>query len=372
VPVAQPPRPAVPPAPPKPPEPPPKPKPEEVLAAFRELKPHQIDDKSLASLLSLDEGLETITELNLQHSPVTSGQLSDIGKLTQLTKLDVRNTAIDKTAAEAIARLTNLEELHIDGAGFDRAALEALRPLTNLRLLDMRSARLTTAGYAELLYHRKLVELVLHHSNVDDEALGLLADLPELERLHVSHTLVTDEGIARLSKLDTLVLLDLSHCPSVSGRAFAQIAKSKGLKSLRQLKLEMTGLNELGANAIRQMKNLELLDLSSTSTMQDIHLAQIVRGLDELRELNLKHCSLLTSNAMLAVKGHKNLTRLDLSYCPRIDDSVFNHLVTCKGLKWLNLANTNCSATNTERFKQFAPECEVVGVGLQATAPSSL
>jgi hypothetical protein len=343
----------------RPPEPPPGPKPEEVIAEFRALKPFQITDEALNSLLSLNEGLEAVTELNLQGSQVGNRTLDRLSKLSHLAKLDARNSVIDKNAAVAIGQVPSLEELRVEGAKFDQAALAAIRPLSNLKLLDLSNAQLTPAGYSELLYHPKLQELVLFYANIDDESLNIVADLPDLERLWLSHTQVTDDGIARLAKLEKLVVLDLSNCPRMTGRTFAEISKKNGLKSLKLLSLMGTALNERGAASVRQMTSLEHLNLSYIPTMQDVHLNQMVRGMNELKELKLSHCSGLTNASMLAIKNHKTLELLDISYCSQINDRVFEHLITCKSLKQLHINNTNCTVGAIQKFKEFLPDCEV-------------
>ena len=358
VPPAQPPQviPTTKPAPPKPP-----PKPEEIVAKFQELKPFQIDDQALGSILSLDEGLDAVTELDLKGSQVTNEGVANIGKLTHLTKLDVSDSKIDKEGFAAIAQATSLEEFRINGSKIDEGGLTALRPLSNLKIMDLRGAKLSHAGFAELLHHRQIVELDLRSSSMDDLSLDIVADLPDLERLTLAHTRVTDAGISRLTKLDKLTYLDLYGC-NVTGQGFAPIAKNKGLKSLKTLVLAATPMNLDGAKAVMQMKNLDNLALSYQSSMQDVHLFQMIKDMDELTQLHLTNCSSLTSAAMAAVKGHKKLEYLDLSNCPRIDDTVFNHLMTCKNLKKVILSGTNCSAVNANKFKILLPQCELVGV----------
>jgi len=344
----------------KPPAPPPKPNPDEVIARFQKLKPYEVDDKALGSLLSLDEGLEAVTELDLKGSHVSDSGLAQIGKLNRLAKLDVRGGLIGKDAAASIAQAASLEELRLPGTKFDQASLEALRQLGKLKLLDLTGVRLPRGGFAELLYHRELVELDLRDSSMDDASLEIVADLPDLVRIWLGRTQVTDFGIAKLGQLHKLDLLELTDC-RVTGEAFAVGGKNKGFHSLRELYLRNTPLSAKGALAVKGMKQLDSLDLGDIRQMNDNDLFAMIRALENLRVLRLVGCSALTSKSMMALKNSKSIEQLDLSNCPRIDDSVLTLLVSCKNLKWLNIANTNCSRATIERFRQMLPECEVVG-----------
>jgi Leucine-rich repeat (LRR) protein len=346
------------------PEPPPPPIPAEVIGQFRELKGYAIDDAALGSLLSLGEGLEEIRELDLQNSRVTNAGLTQLGKLTHLSKLDVRNSPIDKDGASHIAQATSLEELTFDGRKLNEAGVQALRPLSSLRVLGLRGVQLPHSGFAELLHHQELEELDLQDSSMDDLSLDIVAELPKLSRLRLSRTRVTDEGVARLAKLDLLEVLELQEC-QVTGEAFGVIFKNKGMKSLKELNLTGSQLNERGAKSVQQMVKLERLSLAYLGTMQDVHFALIVRGMKDLTYLHVGNCPLLTSQGMMVLKGHKNLERLELGTCPRIDDAVFNALMTCKNLKHLGLGGTNCSHAAAVRFKALLPECEITGLAIQ-------
>jgi hypothetical protein len=122
-------------------------------------------------------------------------------------------------------------------------------------------------------------------------------------------------------------------------------------------------LDERGANAVKQMKELEHLNLADLRTMQDIHLATMIRGMNQLKELNLSGCQLLTSQSMQPLRNHKALEWVDFSECPRVDDAVFNYLMTCKNLRHLNLTRTNCTAAAAKRFReQYLPDCQITGL----------
>jgi Leucine-rich repeat (LRR) protein len=340
-------------------EPPKPPDPIEVIGRFQQLRPIDIDDRALAAVLALEEGLDAITELDLKGSQVTNQGLVHLGKLSRLTRLDVRHAnGLTSQALASIGTATSLEELQLDGHQIDDAGMIALRPLTELRRLNLRGARLSLAGYAELLHHPKLVELDLRDSTIDDSALDIIADLPELEVLWLARTRITDAGLARLAKLERLDTLELTDCP-ITGRGLADIAKNKGLRSLRVLILANTRLDEKGALSLKLFTQLKVLGLSHLETMQDVHLFQMIRTLSELEELNVSFCPLLTSEAMQAVKNHKTLKKLDLGHCPRIDDRVFSLLATCKNLRHVNVAGTNCSAVGIQRFKAILPDCVV-------------
>ncbi|GIX03550.1 MAG: hypothetical protein KatS3mg113_0556 [Planctomycetaceae bacterium] len=337
------------------PAPPPKPDPHVVIAQFKQLKPHEIDDHKLGLLLSLDEGLEQITELDMKGSSVTDQGLQQIGKLSQLRFLDIRSTQfITANSFPAIAQATSLEELRVDPGKITDESLAVLRPLSELQRFDLRGVKLSYAGYAELLHHKKLIELDLRDSNMDDQALDVVTDLPELERLWLGRTRVTDEGVKKLAKLERLHTLDLTDC-RVTGRTFGNMPKG----GVEVLVMTNTMLNEQGANAIKQMKNLRVLILTHLGTMQDVHLMQMVRPLTDLEELNVSNCPLLTSECMRAVLNHKNLRHVEFGHCPRITDTVFKYLETCKNLKKIIATSTGCSAAGMQYIKSKLPECEV-------------
>ncbi len=354
---------------PTPPPEPPKPNAQELVAKFQSLKPHEIDDNALLALTSLDEGLEVVESLDLRGSGVTAGGLKNLAKLSNLKSVDIRGTQLDASGLAAIANAPSVTELQVDGRRVTAEGAAALAPLSDLKVLVAEGLMMTPAMWETfIMAHPNLEELAIRQSNMTDPVMAVIGRLTNLRKLIVNDTSVSDEGLAMIANLDNLEWLSLSSC-RITGIGFRPKGGGK-FNKLETLYLQDTPLNEVGAKAISQMKQLRVLHLSGMGSMQDIHLAAIVKPLTNLEHLSVVKNTGLTSNALVAVAGHKNLRELNVSMIPGIGDAGLKHLLKCKELQWVDLGGTSCSIQGALALKQALPQVEIRGFQQQAGGSS--
>lgn len=148
----------------------------------------------------------------------------DSGDIAALEALGVAVTGLAEEVPYVQVRCTNL-----DACATDEFAA-GLRPLA-----------------------RNVAWLDLGRTNVDDNILATVQDLPHLTRLYLQQTNVTDVGLIHLSSLEYLEYLNL-YGTSVSDSGLAALA---GLESLRSLYLWQTAVTEDGVARLKaDMPNL--------------------------------------------------------------------------------------------------------------------
>ncbi len=361
------PEPVQPPAPPPenvPPPPPPEPEPEEVIAAFRSLPVHMINDSELVKLTSLKAGLETIQELDLHGSTVTRDGLKGLHQLTHLTRLDMRGVNLNSPEFAHIGAVKSLEELQLDGHLLNGAAAEHLRSLDKLRILRAERLQLPPLVWQDFLTsHPNLEVLQIDDSNLPDPLLTVVAKLGKLRELWISRAPITDVGLAALAPLESLETLILTEC-QIHGQGLRPSGSSgaNAFRNLTHLNVARAPLDERGAKAIAQMKGLKALSIGGMHTMLDGHFQMIVKPLDHLEYLSCSHNTSLTGQAFSALAGHEHLKELQMDHCVRVDDLAFKFLSKCEALKFIDLGRTACTIQGVLAFKEKLPDVEIVGL----------
>lgn len=361
--VVPPPPPPTPPAPPSPPPPPPKPDPETVIAEFRQLAKHEITNEQLGRLLSLEEGLDAIEELDLMGARITPEALHNLHRLNSLRRLDLRGTNLDQGVFASLGQTASIRELRVDGHQVTPSAVEQLRGLSDLRTLHVYGSQLPPLAWQNLLSsHPLLEELNLRRSNVPDALMSVVGKLTNLRSLDVSECQVTDVGLAQIAQLEHLERLVLYRCP-VNGSGLRGPRGSKALPALLELTISGTQLNEQGALAVQALKNLKILAIGETPSMLDPHLLQIVKPLKDLEFLDVTRNVQLTSKAFTGLPALKNLREVRFRDCNRMDDAALKILAKCENLKRVDLEGSNCSVQGVLALKEALPDVEIIGLG---------
>jgi hypothetical protein len=115
---------------------------------------------------------------------------------------------------------------------------------------------LTLTGWDRTDYRviqRKMDTVVLQMANADvtDETLSLLTGMPNLRELDVSHSQVTDNGLAHLAELP-LQTLRLMNCPQVTDAGFRAVLVEH--PSLKEVDVRGT---QISAEAIREWRKAD-------------------------------------------------------------------------------------------------------------------
>ena len=179
-------------------------------------------------------GLPKLTSLRHRTSTVTDYGVQYLGQNKTLDSLLIQDFMITSQSGQYLAQLENLTQLEIFRC--QQFGSEGVQALAGMKL-----TRLT------------LRDLPM----VDDSALVVFADLPQLRRLYL-HELgsISDSGLENLAALKSLELLDIWDVPQMSDATVDVIA---GLPNLKHLSIRTTGVTDAAIDKLLEMPQLESL-----------------------------------------------------------------------------------------------------------------
>ena len=270
-----------------------------------------------------------ITAINFRASWITDADLRRLAKLPALRALDLSLTRVTDQGMQELKNLSSVEEL-------------------NLRFAEY----VTDEGLSAIKNWKKLKRLVLHGTKVSDTALEHIAGIGTIEVLDLGSVMLTDVALERLTVLPNLKAL------TIGGNE----------------------LGDAGLQALRQMPGLTYLDLSGrqgtdsnvwTISMSDIGL-EAVLTLSKLQELRFGCTSIgvgiegarfatvsmmgITPRWIEKMKSLKELKRLKLQGCDRIDDSAVATLATYPSLEELDLKGTGVTEKGLAVLRAARPK----------------
>jgi len=164
------------------------------------------------------------------------------------------------------------------------AALPHLESFPKLRALYLKETQATDDGLRLVGKLKGLTDLYMWDAaNVTDEGIFHLSGLSNLKNIHVSNSQIGDESLRVLGSLP------LVQSMSLQGNHFTDqgLAHLQDCATLHELWIGMgpTTITDAGMSFLRQLTNLEGLDLSNTRVTGD-GLAQLA-GLTKLKALYL-------------------------------------------------------------------------------------
>jgi serine/threonine protein kinase/Leucine-rich repeat (LRR) protein len=173
----------------------------------------------------------------------------------------------------------------------------------------------------------------------DDSFLQAVSSVGGLKSLRFAGEKITDAGVRHLASLKELTLLDLSgHARDLHGSGFEAL---RGLTNLRALDVTGCGLDDEGARGIEVLTSLESLSVRDT-WISGKGLAALA-GLKHLKFLNLAHCRRLRTDDLAPLSELSSLEQLDLSNCrltAASSKTLLDTLKKLKNLRTLNLMGT--------------------------------
>ncbi len=165
-----------------------------------------------------DDSLKTfsdktgIDEIGLMRTPISDEGLAHLSKLNKLKQLDLRGTVVYGGGFEHLTGAKDLWKVDVSEAEVDDEGLGYIAAMPNLQDLNLwYSAYLTDAGLEHLKSLTKLRRLNLEQTPIGDAGLEHLAGITSLESLNLSETKITDEGLPSLSGLTGLKTLELAR-----------------------------------------------------------------------------------------------------------------------------------------------------------------
>lgn len=330
----------------------PQPTPEELVAEFKKLQPHQITDSALARVTSQPEAAAQITELEVNAIDVSVGGLQSMAAMTNLTSLKFASAKMKPDQLRNLAGIKSLKELTISGSKTDDSVVQSLSSLPDLELLNISGTAITPAAAASLSQMKNLQSVDLKATNSDDSTVAALSALP-IRSLDLSKTRVSNASLPVLIKMPNLEELNLSFT-SVTGEGF----KGFGRSSLKVLRVGETRFGVEGLANIKGMKALEELNVYRAGVVEH-RAANVFKTFPKLKILNAGGNTITDAGMNVFFKGHRSLEVLKLGHNKKITDNGLAALVAVKTLKELDLTGTACGAQGARALKERLPDCMI-------------
>jgi hypothetical protein len=251
-------------------------------------------------------------------------------------------------AFELIHDFPDIAIVHLYGPDVDDRLMDELVRHKNIQHLDLFETQITEQGLARLSELPNLNSLYLPRGTTD-AGLAHIAGLPRLRRLWARDSAITDEGMKHFAGRQGLNFLDLSHA-AITDEGVRHLA---GMKLLLQINLADTHVTGACGKYLSGVPDLQRLELDRT-LFDDA-------GLAELHALALNRLSLAgtkITDAGLQYLRVEDLTELNVSDTSVSGDGL-RHLADCFELETLKLNGT------------FIDDADVP-VLLQFTAPTQL
>ena len=194
--------------------------------------------------------------------------LEIVGTLPKLVAFKHRSTTVSDYGIEYLAQSKSLQSLLMQDFTITSQAGQYLAKMENLRELEVfRCQGFGTEGVL-MLKGLKLTRLQLRDLPVvDDQAMAVFEDLPELQRLYLhENDSISDEGLKSLANLTSLEVLDVW---SVSQMGDATVDVIATLPNLKELSIRATSVTDAAVEKIVAMPQLQSLTFKDNAAVSD-------------------------------------------------------------------------------------------------------
>ncbi len=181
-----------------------------------------------------------------------------IAGLPKLTSLKHRSTAVSDFGVEYLAASKTLESLLMQDFVVTGQAGQHIAKLEKLTQLEIFRCQGFSSDGVLALKGMKLSRLTLRDlPAIDDSAMDVFTDLPELKRLYL-HELasVSDSGLANLAALKSLEVLDIWTVPQMTDATVEVLA---ALPNIKDLSIRTTDVTDAAVDKLLAMPNLQSL-----------------------------------------------------------------------------------------------------------------
>jgi hypothetical protein len=225
---------------------------------------HKLRGLDLKHPIATDDGLAELRvlpqlqRLSLEGPSVNDETIRRIRELSHLQFVRFSDTSITSAGLKQLVGLDELREIDFfGGTNIVDNGLQSLTQLPNLETLSLLGTNISDEGLGHLRAASRLKALTLYGTEVGDNGLQHIVQIPSLRVLNLAYTHVTDSGLAMLETLPELEELYLFNT-DISDAGAVHIAK---LKQLRILRTEDTKVTEAGLFLLRDHKHLETLSV---------------------------------------------------------------------------------------------------------------
>ncbi len=184
--------------------------------------------------------------------------LSVVGQLPALEVFKHRSTTVTDMGIEELKQTKTLRAFLMQDFGITGASGPHLAEISTLRELEVFRCPSFSSDGVLALKGMPLTRLQLRDLPVvDDSAMAVFEDLPELRRLYLhENDSITDAGLQSLANLKKLEIIDLWALPQVGDGTIEVLAT---LPKLRELSVRTTGVTDAAVETILKMEQLESL-----------------------------------------------------------------------------------------------------------------
>jgi len=215
------------------------------------------------------EKLQDLRVLDLRGNMEAGDMTMEIvGALPKLAAFKHRSTTVGDFGVEYLAGSQTLKALLIQDFAITSQTGQYLAQLPNLQELEIFRCQGFGSEGVLALKGMKLTRLTLRDlPMVDNRAMEVFTDLPELKRLYL-HEIgsLSDSGLENLKSLESLEVLDIWAVPRMSDATVDVIAK---LPNLKQLSIRTTGVTDAAVDKILAMPKLQSLTLKDNGSVTD-------------------------------------------------------------------------------------------------------
>jgi hypothetical protein len=363
---------------------------------------------AIEAIQRLHTEIEIKTELSEMHPEIRKllgdryfreATVVDFGRLP-----DDESGPFDRFLNEELAplrMLPTLIRLDLSWTRLNDGGMYYLRPLTRLEQLSIPLDEVSADG---LIHLREIVNLKSFGGRIDDAGMRQLTGLQALEVLKISQdSEMTDAGlesIGRLKRLKTLTLL----APQIEGAGLRHIAPLPDLqdlvlgagvrdltampefKSLRELNLSGTAVNDEALTPLAECHRLEILSLDQTAigdkgikelsrltclrsiSLRDTQVGDAglmsLQPLPKLRNLSIDRTR-VSNGGLAALQKFAALEYLTLYGMP-LDEEGIGNLMELKQLKSLSVSYPHTDASTSaahrelhDRLRKALPNCKI-------------
>ncbi|MFC1596734.1 leucine-rich repeat domain-containing protein [Planctomycetota bacterium] len=211
--------------------------------------------------------LENLRVLDIRGNMEAGDMTMEVlGVLPKLTALKHRSTTVTDFGMEYLAQSKTLSALLIQDFGITSQAGEQIAKLDKLTQLEIFRCQGFGSDGVLALKGMKLSRLTLRDlPMIDDMAMEVFADLPELKRLYLhENDSISDEGLKNLEALKSLEVLDIW---SVSQMSDATVDVIATLPNLKELSIKVTGVTDAAVDKLLAMPKLESLTFKDNGSV---------------------------------------------------------------------------------------------------------
>lgn len=295
-----------------------------------------------AAVEAIVKGLPNLVDLDLSsNTNMSSGVVKILSDLSKLQRLTLMQNQVNDISAQRLSNFQELRALDLRGnmeAG--DSSLEVVAALPKLAAFKHRSTAVTDSGLEYLSKNQAVESLLLQDFVITDQSGPYLAELKKLSQLEIFRCQgFGSDGVLALKGMP-LTRLTLRDLPNVDDRAMEVF---DDLPQLRRLYLhELQSVGDSGLAHLGNLKSLEVLDIWTVPQMTDATI-DVIATLPNLKELSIRATD-VTDAAVDQILKMPALQSLTFKENGRVTDAGLQKLAAKKWTK-LDVGGSDSSSS---------------------------